>query len=69
MIKFFFAIIYLKERNFRVDLFSRAIFLNISRGFNFANWLLVDFSRGFIFANLSFINVLYILNFHGLCFG
>ena len=54
---------YLKERNFRVDLFSRVIFFNISRRFNFANWLPVDLSRGFIFANLSFINVLYILIF------
>ena len=38
-------------------------FYNISRGFNFANWLPVDFSRGFIFEYLSFINVLYILIF------
>ena len=32
------------RRNFRVDLFSRVIFFNISRGINFANWLSVDFS-------------------------
>ena len=41
--------VYLKERNFRVDLFSRVIFLNISRGFNFANLLPVDLSRGFLY--------------------
>ena len=40
--------------------FRESLFLNISRGFNFANWLPVDFSRRFIFMNLSFINVLYI---------
>ena len=51
----------LREKNFLVDLFSPVIFFNISRGFNFANWLPVNFSRGFTFANLSFINVLYIL--------
>ena len=33
-------------------------FFNISRRFNFANWLPRDFSRGFIFENLSFINIL-----------
>ena len=54
---------YLKERNFCVDLFSRVISFNVSREFDFANWLPVDFSWGFIFANLSFVNVLYILTF------
>ena len=38
-------------------------FFNISRGFNFTNWLPVDFTPEFIFVNLSFINVLYILIF------
>ena len=56
-------ITFLKERNFCVNLFSRAIFVNILREFNFANWLLIGFSRGFIFVNLSFINVSYILTF------
>ena len=61
---FFCLLDYLKERNFRMDLFSRVIFSN-SCEFNFANWLLVDFLRGFIFANqyFRFISVLYILIF------
>ena len=35
---------YLKERNFRVDLFSRVNFFYISRGFIFANWIFANFS-------------------------
>ena len=65
ILTFFFVFtiaVYLKQKNFCLDLYSRVLF-NISRGFNFANWLLVDFSRGFNFANLSFINILYILVF------
>ena len=54
---------YLKERNFRVDLFSRVIFFNILREFNFVNWLQLDFSQKFVFVNLSFISVLYVLIF------
>ena len=41
-------------------------FVDIPRGFKFANWLPLDFSRGFIFANLSFINISHILIFRGL---
>ena len=54
---------YLKERNFRVDLFPRVIIFNISREFNFANWIPVVSLGGIIFANLSFVNVSYILIF------
>lgn len=52
-----------QEINFRVELFSRDIFFDISRGFNFANWISLDFSRKFVFGNLSFSNVLHILIF------
>ena len=45
---------YLKERNFRVDLFSRVNFFYISHGFIFANWIFANFSRGFIFASFTF---------------
>ena len=45
------------EEKFSGGFIFASHFFNISRGFNFANWLPVDFSRGFIFANLSFINV------------
>ena len=42
---------YLKRISFRVDLISRGQKNRISRGFNFANQLLLKFLRGFNFAN------------------
>ena len=44
---------YLREINFRVDIFSRARFLLISRGHVFANSLNLKYSHGHIFANGS----------------
>ena len=54
--------IYFKER-FSCGFIIASHFFNISRGFNFANWLPMDFWWGFTLANLKFINVLYILIF------
>ena len=50
---------YIKEKNFRLNLFSRVILFNMLRGSNLVNWLPVDFSQRYIFASLS----LYILIF------
>ena len=57
---------YLKERNFRVDLFSRIIFFNILHGFNFANWLPVDFRKD-LFSPIFVWSMFYIFWFFRGC--